>query len=334
MYLDEQEKVWLKAITDENVNNIETFITKFCDYDNPSAISTHSWAAYRFNQNERLIPKDEDIFLKQLYSFTSLVDKLIGNDLVTFGIKFVGHDDLLPIFRKGQKSFIEVWELLVNKQGLLIYITPKLKEFVENNFITREETRILDEQSRRINSERWIRRIAITAIIAQSFTALFLYYLETNREENLTKLSQELSYLNAVAQRKILYSEKILEGRAKAIRWLDKYQKEENISEKKKLLESWSEIGDLMGVTNSTSLMYSNQPYNAIMNFDDLFGELARQTLGGSLADSLYDLTRKEVGKRYDILISWIRENTTNDSAYINFLSGQRLDTKRIIKPK
>ena len=328
MYLDDQEKEWLKAIYDKDINDVKSFIEKYCETTIENGNSWLGWAEFIIDKKNMKVPKNEDSFLLKLNSFTRLIEKMFSLGLLNFSFSNVSKNELLPIFRKGEKGFPEVYELLKKYQGYKLLPNQVFNDFINNNFLTEQDKRYYDEQESRKSSQRWTRGIAIAAILAQVITGVTLFYLESNREKEMTDLNQELSYYNAVAQKKISASEDIIRFRQEALDWLNLHRTAKSNIEKKQLSEKWYVISDKLKVSNSVSLIYSHQPYNAIMNFDDQFRDLTFKS--NSLNDSLYHMKREELGSLFQTIIDVLRENTVGDSAYIIYQSKKHLDTERI----
>jgi hypothetical protein len=321
--LNAQEIVWILAINSEKVKSLESFIKKFCEFEIVPGNGVVEWPPYRISQESMVIPKDENEFFHKVYEFCRLVDKLIAHELLQFGTKAVGLNDLLSIFKKGGQPFQEIWELLKNKQSLTIHATPQLKEFISDDFITKEEKRYLEERHQRMKSEFLTMTIAVMAVIALIITVIALLFVDATKIDKNMFLNQEFAYYTALAERKMVYSESIIEVRAKAIMWLDKFKNEKNYTEKKNLQNEWYDIDEEIKINNSTTMIYSDQHLNSVLSFDDLFREISVNLINNTLPDSIYLTRRKELDTRFNFLIESIRENTLGDSAYINSVSDQ-----------
>jgi hypothetical protein len=321
--LNAQEIVWLLAINSEKVKSLESFIKKFCEFEIEEGTSVVAWPPYKISKESMIIPKDENEFFHKVYDFCKLVDKLIAHELLQFGTKPVGLNELLPVFRKDGKPFQEIWELLKNKQSLTINPTPQLKEFISDDFITKDEKRYLEERHQRMKSEFLTMTIAIMAVVALIITVVALLFVDATKIDKNMFLNQEFAYYTALAERKMVYSESIIEVRAKAIMWLDKFKNEKNFTEKKNLQNEWHDIDEEIKINNSTTMIYSDLQFSTVLNFDELFREISVNLINNTLPDSVYITKRKELDNRFNHLIESIRENTLGDSAYINSVSNQ-----------
>ncbi len=313
MNINAQEIIWIIAINQDKIKSIESFIKKFCEFETTVGNSVVQWLPYKISKETMIIPKDENDFFHKLYDFTRLIDKLIANELVQFGTKPVGINELLPIFRKEGQPFPEVWELLKNKQGLTINSTPQLKEFISDDFLTREEKRYIEERHQRIKSEFLTLAIAVTAVIALITTVITLLIVDTTTSDKNIFMNQEFAYYSAIAERKMLYSENVIEVRVKALIWLDKFKKEQSYPEKKNLISKWHEIDEEIKINNSATMIYSDLGHDSIIKFDELLKEISTGLINTTISDSLYNSKRNELAKRFKLLIKNIRETALGE---------------------
>lgn len=179
---------------------------------------------------------------------------------------------------------------------------------------------------------KWRRRIKWLferIIIPIAIASIIIVFIQKYFDVSLTKITQQYVYYNALATKKINYSEQLIVVRQKSLTWLDKnslaFFKNDSLDYK-----SWSLISEDVKNTNSGSLLYSLQPYNAILNFDDSLRIIVFKLLNNEYQNyEQYKIDRKRLGSKYDILINVLRENTISDSAFTNFINKSHYDVDR-----
>lgn len=169
-----------------------------------------------------------------------------------------------------------------------------------------------------------------TLIIPPLITYATFTFLQKPHDKKMIELTQQYAYKNALAQKRLEYSEKIIGYRQMELTWLDRISNVKNKKFNKDDLKNIMEINLKIEETNSGSLLYAMQPYNAVMNYDDLFRKLFLDVLNNKIDVQNYKTKRKELGKKFDMMIDALSVNTTTDSAFINFMNKNYYDADRL----
>lgn len=199
MHLTDFQKTISKSIVNGQVNDIETFLHKFCDLEiNQSRGVTFGTPYGSYDAKmEVFIPKDETSALNKTKEFITLWKALEKVDLLFSVSKSLKRTNVFPVFSKNSpippKPFDEILTIIKDYDFKEIVFIPEFKEFVERDFLTIDEFEREKEKIDRVESQKLTRRIAyITIIISVAIallTALF-NYLTYSKDRNVRIINE------------------------------------------------------------------------------------------------------------------------------------------------